>query len=289
MRAVLLGGAMLGLVAALPVRAQEQAGETVLAPMGEWQLNRAKDKCRLKRVFGQGDTKVELFLDQAGAEPFYTVSLFGKPLRSFRGSTMSIQFGPDEAAMERSFVYGRLGDADRTPYRMMYGVNLAPPQPVADDAFASAELSEERKARITRIVLDLGGRTIVLPTGSLGEPLAQVQGCADALVEAMGIGRTELVSRAQPINLADIASKIVYPSELTRAGVEGRVQFRLTVSPRGVPTTCQIAHSTRPQTFDDVVCLALLRELRFRPALDGQGEPAFDVYSSRVVFWLDRS
>lgn len=64
----------------------------------------------------------------------------------------------------------------------------------------------------------------------------------------------------------------------------GLVSFRLTVDAQGKPTFCNIDKSNVPQMFDNAVCLSLMKNAKFEPALDTNGEAALSYYVQSVRF-----
>lgn len=56
----------------------------------------------------------------------------------------------------------------------------------------------------------------------------------------------------------------------------GRVQFELTVSPRGRATDCRVVTSSGSTMLDDWTCEIMVRRARFRPARDAAGNPVAD-------------
>ncbi len=280
-------------VLAIPVQAAAADDELLLEPSDAWNIRYDEDKCRLLRSFGSGDDQTLLQIDQTGTEPFYTLALFGRPLDETRGTTMSIQFGPHEGASERSFLAGRLQDED-IPFIIMHGIHLAPvPSNMKIGTFVAVDIGAAREAAIDRIVLDRGlHKRLVLHTGSLGEPLSAMRTCSQDLAKHLGLdseGQASLSRRAEVINAGEVARRIPYPPEMIRRDTEGEVDFRVIVNEHGKATTCQIARSTRPAVFDDIVCHTIMRLAEFEPALDREGNPTASYYESRVRFEIPKA
>lgn len=285
---------MLGRVAAsallsiAAIHSPASAGDAlVLEPSSPWNLRYDEDMCRMVRQFGDSDQQVTLMIDQSGVEPYYTLSLIGLPVRRANGSLMEVRFG-DEQPTQRSFLKGKL--ADKTPLVAMHGINLAPVPPLDGEADTGGEIEPigpAREAQIQRIAFSRGlNDALTLETGSLGEPLAAMRKCATDLVTYLGIGDGPNPNISRPpspkTNPGTWAGPNDYPAEMLRRDLEGLVRFRLTVDSQGTPTSCHITRSTRPQVFDDRVCLLLLKRARFKPALDAQGEPVAAYWSSAV-------
>lgn len=264
------------------------ADALVLEPSSPWNLRYDEDKCRMVGQFGEGSQQVTLMLDQAGVEPYYTLSLIGHPVRQANGNIMEVRFG-DEQPTQRSFLKGKLGD--KTPLIAMHGVNLAPVSPIdmkaAQTEFEIESIGPAREAAIQRIVFSRGlDDPVTLETGSLGDQFAAMRKCATDLVTYLGIGdgpNPNISQAPAPKNNPGTwLGPDDYPAAMLQREMEGRVHFRLTVDSQGSPTSCHITRSTRPQVFDDAVCLALLKRARFKPALDAQGKPVAAYWSSSV-------
>lgn len=253
----------------------------VLNPSSAWNLRYDEDKCRMLRAFGEGEKKVTLVLDQSGPEPYYTLTLIGHRVNQANGKYMRVRFG-DEAAMERSFLKGEL--PDDTPIIAMHGLNLAPASAIAA-GLSEAEvepIGPAREAAIEHIAFSAGlDDPFTLATGSLGEPLAAMRTCTADL--AKYLGGVSQVARPKD-NPGTWLSSNDYPTAMLNRNEEGTVRFRLTVDGQGKTTSCHITRSTRPQTFDDAVCLALLKRATFEPALDLQGKPVASYWHSSVRF-----
>ena len=75
-----------------------------------------------------------------------------------------------------------------------------------------------------------------------------------------------------------------YPAAALRAGSEGTVGFRLTVSPQGRATDCAVTSSSGSPVLDSATCALAVRRARFEPARDEKGEPTAASFNSRIVW-----
>ena len=73
-----------------------------------------------------------------------------------------------------------------------------------------------------------------------------------------------------------------YPADALRSEQAGTVAFRLTVTPAGVVSACQITMSSGTASLDATACSLLSRRARFNPARDAYGKPTTGTYSNRV-------
>lgn len=286
----MLSGAVLALasLATQPAAATDNAA--VLNASTPWHLDYAVDKCALKRVFGEGESKLQFQIEQSGLEPYYNLSLYGQAVKKTRGEVMIVKFGPNEGATERSFIFGDL-KASKTPFILMHGIHLAPANDdVESGEFTVVEIGPERERAITSLTLSRGIRKpITLELGSMAKPLEAMRTCVEELVTSLKLdedGLAEMATGPVPKNINKLARFIQerYPSRMLRSNEGGTVAVRLTVNPEGLPTSCQIAKSNRPAVFDDYVCFGMLRIAEFEPAVGPDGQPRFGVYSTKVTY-----
>lgn len=270
-----------------------QAETLVLEPSGQWSLDYAEDKCALIRMFGSGETEVELHIEKSGVGPFYNLALFGKPARKSGGDVMQIAFGPDEKPSERSYLAGKI-KADDLPFVIMHGIHLAPVDRRADQGeFEVTEIGSDRERAITSLTFTKGlARPLQLQIGSLGAPLNAMRTCVADLVQSLKLDRdglSEIVVGPKPINVQELARFIQerYPQRELQNGQGGTVAVQLTVNDKGKATACQIAASDRPAVFDDYVCFGLMRMAEFEPAVGPDGKPRFGIWQTRVTYKIN--
>ncbi len=273
-----------------PVLAAKDVVE--LQPSTSWNIDYGETKCTLQREFGEGELRTTLQLEQTGVGNFFNILIAGEPVGRTRGEFITIQFGPEEIASERSYLSGKL-KPEKTPFLIMHGLNLAPvPDDEESPDFVAPDIGTEREEAITKIVVGKALRDdLVLETGSMGAPLAAMRECSQDLVDKLALtedGQRALESGPEIIDLMRFARKMQqnYPSAMLRNDEEGLVRFRILVDAKGEATSCQIAQSSRPAAFDDIVCFMAMREARFKPARNAEGEPTHAFYETAVRFVL---
>lgn len=82
-----------------------------------------------------------------------------------------------------------------------------------------------------------------------------------------GQGGTDLEKIAGEIKDSD------YPRAEGRAGIGGRVEFRITVGVTGRVTDCAITRSSGNAELDVTTCRLVMERFRFRPSTDAAGRP----------------
>lgn len=278
----------LGLIAS-PAGAREPL---VLEPTSAWNLRYDEDKCRLVRLFGEGEDQVELNIDQSGIEPFFNLFVLGEPVKTGRRQqTLTVQFGPHEESAERSFLRGRLGE-EKVPFLMMHGIQLGKPEAdVETGEFETGGIGLDRQEQIEWLAI--GGRgspALNLRLPDFSEAMAALSSCSEDLVRHLGLdadGQSRIAEKPQLLNKMEMARTINYPWLYQRKGMEGSVRLRVTVSKDGEATTCQIARSSRPAVFDDVVCRAMIQNGEFAPAIDVDGNPSASYFEMNFEFQLN--
>lgn len=93
------------------------------------------------------------------------------------------------------------------------------------------------------------------------------------------------VVAAEPTkNFQEVFSTYDYPEAVLRKNRDGTVGYRLLISDKGVPTGCEIFHSTGWKELDIRTCAVLIVRARFKPALDTLGKPTAGTYIGRATW-----
>lgn len=284
-----------------------------LKPSSDWSIRQFEDRCRLARSFGNGEDGVDLWIEQAAPVASYNFTLIGEPLKNPFGAIVTVQFEPHQP-ISRGYV--RATSSKGRPVLVLYGVRLDPSDPTA------REQPEQQTSDGDEETVDLpdGGATASLADGPLAEPdwssvkalqfgyalkqslrlkpdgledaFAKLKSCAQRVAEQLLANTKSAAKAGTPVKTVDEAvwARVLqqnYPAHLLRSGTEGRLEIMLTVNARGRPTNCTIAAATRPQAFDDTVCLLLLQNAKFEPARDESGRAIAALYATRVTFRLN--
>jgi TonB family protein len=89
-----------------------------------------------------------------------------------------------------------------------------------------------------------------------------------------------------PIAISGPITNDDYPAAAIRAGEQGSVMVRLTVSADGRVTACSIEESSGSAILDSTTCILSQRRFRFRPAIDSNGTPVAGTVTRRVIWRL---
>lgn len=282
-----------GLFVASPVSAAKQPLH--LQPSSKWLVNYADDSCRLGRVFGTGNDEVTLVMDRFGVTDSFSMTLSGKLMKTgptFRG--LNFQFGPVEEYQEQNFFPGVWGDG-KPAIVLGRSVRIAPYSDMEKELDEGSKeydvpfLGEERERAVTYLALGKPlSRSVILETGSMGEPFAALRRCTDELLTHWGIDVERHKNLTRKVTPVDSPQKWFhtgdYPMAMLQRGQSGIVHVRLSIDDQGLVSDCHIQQSTRPVEFDKAVCRGLQKRSKFLPALDAEQKPINSYWFTRVVF-----
>lgn len=270
-----------------------------LQPSSKWVVNYSDDSCTLSRSFGEDDHKVTLFLEQFVPGDTFTMTLVGKPLARSRADDVTVRFGPNEVESEES---GVAATTQNIPAVILHGPQRLAPLTEAEraarksaiernESYDPPPIGSAREKAATWIQFGKFMRfDLVLETGPLDEAFAALRECAWDTIKTWGLDieqQKRLRRKAYPTNPSESwFNDSDYPAAMAQGGYEAIVNFRVLVDPTGRATSCHIQSSTRPKAFDDVVCGAIMRRARFRPALDADGKPVTSYWRQTVTFRL---
>lgn len=78
-----------------------------------------------------------------------------------------------------------------------------------------------------------------------------------------------------------------YPARALREEIEGTVGVRVTVTPNGRVSNCQVTASSGSPILDQAACQGMERYAQFNPALDSGGSPTDGAYSTRITYKIN--
>ena len=305
-------GRILGALVTSSLAVPALAEPIKLAPTSAWNVNYADDSCRLARVFGDGKSRTFLLIDRFAPADAFQLTLASKLLtRTTAGSEgwreITIRFGPGEseqiAAMRPASLQNLPALIGSTVVLGFRPDPLAPgtempaagnrsdgKQREAPDVLTpAAQVTPAREAAVN--YLEIRGASkepIVLDLGNMEKPMSALRTCVDELLTRWGVDVEAHKSLTRPPiptgNPGRWVTSNDYPSSLVARGIQGNIQFRLTVEADGKVSGCAIQQSTRPVEFDETVCRIMSKRARFDPALDADGKPIKSYWRSSFAF-----
>lgn len=293
-----LGWLAAGILALTPGIARADTPEPlILEPSSAWNVNYADDSCRLARTFSANSETVAFIADQFEPGPILQVLVAGKVFRLYAGRKVTAAFGPSGAKTTISratdATFGKFGPAVMVgPIRLVRKESETATSAVTSGALAAVEAATpEQERAISWFELDRGsGRPVRFALGPMHEAMKAMRACTDELLTHWGIdaaAHRSLSRRAIPTgNPGKWVSNSDYPAHLVDRGIQGLIQFRLSIDAAGKVSGCAIQQSTRPAEFDKKVCQIMVQRARFDPALDAAGRPIASYWRSSFRFQI---
>ncbi|WP_121118962.1 hypothetical protein [Croceibacterium ferulae] len=263
-------GKLLGIIAAAsliqtaPLRA-EDATVLVLSPSANWTADFAENSCSLRRSFSGGGKQVAMEFKSFGTGGRLNVTVASDTLGRGRGELLT-GFQPDREM------------SGRAPYRTLQGsggwsgVAYTEDLPRND---ATIEAYRIRGAFATEVELT---------TGPLTEMASVLRQCEDDLLTTLSLDPLRERTLSRRVELESTSALLRKTAAITRnlpkAGASYQV-LRLLIDEDGRSTDCraidgQISAEASSRSCD------LLRDIRFKPALDADNQPVPSITSFSV-------
>lgn len=260
-----------------------------LEPVTPWHVDWAENTCILRRAFGSKEDPVTLQIEQFGPEDGFTLLFAGKVFRPIRlNSRYTVDYGISgfKHKIDRALV-GDMKDGSRMVFVGKSGFSREPHKP--EDGHNTQFTPEIEKA-IKKITISIpAGKEIVLKTGALDRPFAEMRKCTNQLIEEWGLDpeqQKKLLRKPQPTRSPGTwLTSGDYPNVALSQGAQAIISFLLLVDEQGMPAKCEIQRSIVAKGFKDPTCDLLRKRARFDPALDASGKPVPSFYLN-MVRWI---
>jgi hypothetical protein len=269
-----------------PASAQMQL--LTLEPTSEWTLQAEPDRCRITRDFGEGDNQTTLSLEKGLSGSGFNLVVIGAQVDKPYSDWVRFQFGPDEKVNNRKFVAGKTPNGK--PMATIPSATFAPRVEEEYRTFARDKLDKGRLGAIQTLAVKLvAAAPFELKVGAMDLPMIALSRCMDERRAEFSIEHAKFASHPEPSGSAGTwITSADYPTDLLLNRVGTLVEFSLVVDDQGTPNFCEIKPSTRPQRIDETLCAKLLQRARFSPALNKDGEPAPDTWTSSIRFEIKK-
>ncbi len=291
MRRTILAFAALSLSLPLPAAAKE-ARVTEIAPSSPWNVDFAENKCRLVRLFGEGDKRHVLFFEQYSPGDQFLMVVAGPSFSRFRdGQTTHLKFFEAQAERDTTPFLGKLAQNESS--LIFSTVSIIPTLP---DAAPMPEqprpgiqsLDKEAAKQVTYISLRQRDKDVRLMTGPLDKAFAVLDDCALDLVRSWGLDVEQQragTRRPKWLNQEEVAGRIVatYPAIAAMQGEQGIMRLRVIVSAEGTVESCTIIKATKTDALESPACRQM-KAARFEPALDAAGKPMRSYYATGITY-----
>lgn len=299
------------------------ADQTVLRPIGQWNMNYADESCQLARKFGVGGQETALQFEMFGPGETFTLLISSRLLKfqeNNKAMPSTVLHPTKKAYLNTTFQFLPLGKPaklpgipalDRstgmptlmTPFRLrgydtaeLTPSNKPPAQAQKDTAESLSAKTGERialeKSTNALLVAQPFNTPILFELGSLAQPFAALAACTDDLMKSWGlqtdpehlmVNPPEIIG--DPQDLWKGNEKLMY--SLFRNKGNAIIYFRLMLDETGVPERCIIQDSTQAEDFKEASCKILMEKARFKPATNAAGKPVKSVYRNSIRYvWL---
>lgn len=287
---------VLALAALSTALAAPASAEVVeIAPSSPWNVDFAPEKCRLARLFGEGENRHLVFFEQYWPSATFGLTVAGPSFRRFGGRLRTdLSFTAAQEPMRTEPFKGTIGAyGDGLVYSTVSLTEAGEDEDGGRDVLVKSlpGLDLAAAAASEFVSLRQRGREIRLLTGPLDEAFAVLNQCALDLIGEWGLD-IEKHRNAQRLprwtNPDAVVRKIVanYPRGALNDGEQGIMRMRVLVSETGTVEDCIIIRATTTDRLESPACKAML-EARFEPALDAEGKPMRSYFAESVIYKIN--
>ncbi|MEM7665481.1 MAG: hypothetical protein AAF250_06450 [Pseudomonadota bacterium] len=173
------------LFATSPVLAKDQASS--IAPSSQWSVDYGVTKCRLARIFGEGDNRHLLFIEQSQPGRTFGLTVAGPEVKRFRSlrTTKMHFFDGQEPKRTEPFKGEIEGYGDAVIYSSI-SLEKGDESASEDDSEITTlpQLDPIFADQVEYVALRQSGRKVRLATGPLGEPFKVLNDCTQDMVRS---------------------------------------------------------------------------------------------------------
>ncbi|QDH33500.1 energy transducer TonB [Porphyrobacter sp. YT40] len=288
-----VGLALPTMLAAMPA----QAEVVEIAPSSAWNLDYGETKCRLARLFGEGDAKHVLFLEQYWPGQGVGMTVAGPSFKRFRSRARTdLAFAEGHEPHRTEPFAGMVEDYGEAVIYSQINIGAAlrgDAEKAAADATEDLTLpllDKDGARRAQFVGLKQRGDEYRLMTGPLDKAFEALDACTLDLVGTWGLdpeAQRTATRMPQWTNRDGVVRRIVatYPREAARTGEQGIMRMRVIVSPEGKVEDCVILKATETERLDSPACRAMANA-QFEPALDAAGQPMRSFFAESIVYQM---
>jgi TonB family protein len=289
MRAAVLALAALSTaLAAMPA----QAEPVVLKPSSPWNVDFGEDKCRLSRLFGEGENQHYLAFQQYWPARDAGLTVAGPAFERFRSlDRTQVRFYETQAPMRTTPFTGKVEQFGTGVIFSNLKIDSGEPETNVIDKPGQGGLPQMDTAlgnQVQFVELKQGGREVRLATGPMGEAFEVLNQCTLELLRDWGLdAERHLTMQSGPrwINQAALTRKITanYPTGALAQGEQAIMRMRVIVSAEGTVESCTILKATNTIRLESPAC-EVMQGARFEPARDASGQPFRSLYATSITY-----
>jgi hypothetical protein len=268
------------------------ASPRVFKPAGAWTADYGEDYCRLARSFSDGTNQISLAMERVQPNDYVRVVLVGEGIKYYRTATqMGYRFLPASDDRKTPFLKSDTPDGHQYFNLGLIEISKTPklPEPGMPPPLYSRADEQAFAAQIDGILLTDGlTEQIELDTGALKPVIAALQSCTDDLLKYWELDVAKHQTETQAAYPDGDTSKWVPLGtigfgDFPKLGGAANL-VRLMVDANGKPTDCKIHEPSLDQATNDKICAALMKNAKFHPALDADGQPFASLYTTSPFF-----
>lgn len=292
-RAIVALASLTTVLAANPAHAEP----VVLKPSSPWNVEFADEKCRLSRIFGQGDARHLLLIEQFGPETRFIMTAAGPSFERFKDREVTgLKFLSARDEIEIKPFLGTITDfgpavvASSVPSAQKAETIPSPDSERIVTGLPHLDTDSAKEIEFVSLRQTKGGE-VRLISGPLDDAFAVLNQCTADLVSVWGLNveqQRAASKRPRWIDPEKVTKKILdsYPSSAVRQGEQGLLRMRLMVNEVGGVESCLIISATKTKKLDGPPC-RIMQKAQFEPALDAEGKPMRSFFLTAITYTLN--
>lgn len=292
-RNLIVWAATMPIISAIAVAtpASARSAEIVLEPSTLWNVDYGDEKCRLARLFGEGEDKTILFMEQWGPDERFGFSVAGPAFNRFRSrSKTEIKFFDQRVAFETEPFTGDVEGFGRAVIHANFSLGNGNEfsREIGEVQYGLPQIETEIAKQAKYVAFKQGNRTVKLETGPLHEAFTVLNQCSHQRLVDWGLDLDKhLTIKQMPLwrNEKKIAGQIasIYPTRALREGESAIFRMRVLVNEDGSISDCKIYESTITEALQSPAC-DKMKGAEFDPALDAEGRPVKSFYQTTIIY-----
>lgn len=262
-----------------------------LEPSTPWNVDYGAEKCRLARIFGEGENKTILFMEQWGPDEKFGFSVAGPDFESFRSRRKTeIRFFSEQEPYETEPFTGEVDGFGTAVIHASFslGNRNEYSREIGEVQYGLPQIETEIAKRAKYVSLRQGNRIVKLNTGPLNEAFTVLNQCSHQRLVDWDLDLDKhLTIKQMPLwrNEKQIAARImsVYPTRALKEGESAIFRMRVIVNEDGSISDCKIFESTITEVLQSPAC-EKMKGAEFDPALDAEGKPVKSFYQTTIIY-----
>lgn len=287
----------LGVVALSAAPAHAARETVVLKPAGDWSVDFGEERCRLARLYGVGEERHGLFMQQWQPSGAFSFTVAGPSFKRFKSRRPThVRFSEGQKERETEPFVGNSQSFGKAVIYTSFAIDPSKVEAEENDISAKAvpglglpQLNLADAAGVEFIELRQLGRTVRLEIDALREAFEVMNTCTQDLVKDWGLDVEKHLTASRRVSMSNfdaIARRVAsnYPRDALTRGEQAILRVRVAVNAQGQATDCIINDVTRTNSLESPACRPLMQG-DYLPALDAQGQ-AFDSYFTTSITYV---